>query len=76
MWHRGGQKKTYLLHLARYVQWGRGRIDFEKRRVFRERKSNFSLDFPVFEQLGFRRAKKQSCSMLQGLCVGTDFGGF
>ena len=27
---------------------GEGRADFEKDRVFRERKSNFSLDFPVF----------------------------
>ena len=27
---------------------GEGRADFEKERVFRERKSNFSLDFPVF----------------------------
>ena len=27
---------------------GEGRADFEKERVFIERKSNFSLDFPVF----------------------------
>ena len=27
---------------------GEGIVDFEKERVFRERKSNFSLDFPVF----------------------------
>ena len=27
---------------------GEGRADFEKERIFRERKSNFSLDFPVF----------------------------
>ena len=27
---------------------GEERADFEKERVFRERKSNFSLDFPVF----------------------------
>ena len=27
---------------------GEGRVEFEKHRVFRERKSNFSLDFLVF----------------------------
>ena len=26
---------------------GEGRADFEKERVFRERKSNFSIDFPM-----------------------------
>ena len=27
---------------------GEGRADFDKERVFRERKSNFPLNFPVF----------------------------
>ena len=43
-----GQKKTSLLHFCWNPVVGEGRADFEKERVFRERKSNFSLDFPVF----------------------------
>ena len=49
-----GQKKTSLLH---FFYWnpvvGEGRANFEKERGFRERKSNFSLDFPVFGPLVF-----------------------
>ena len=43
-----GQKKTSLLHFCWNPELGEGRADFEKERVFRERKSNLSLDFPVF----------------------------
>ena len=32
--------------------------------------------FPGFRTFGSRRAKKQSCSTLQGLHVGTGFGEF
>ena len=32
--------------------------------------------FPGFRTVGSRRAKKQSCSTQQGLCVGTGFGEF
>ena len=32
--------------------------------------------FPGVRTVGSLRAKKQSCSMWQGLCVGTDFGEF
>ena len=32
---------------------GEGRTDFEKEGVFRERKSNFSLDFTVFKPSDF-----------------------
>ena len=42
----------------------------------RERKSNFFLDFLMFGPFGSRQVKKQSCSMLQGLRVGTDFDEF
>ena len=31
---------------------------------------------PGFQTVGSRRAKKQSCSTRQGLCVGTNFGEF
>ena len=38
---------------------GEGRADFEKEKVFRERKSNFSLDFPVFEPSVFVRPRSK-----------------
>ena len=46
------QKKKDIssLFFAGIRQWERGEHILKKERVFRERKSIFSLDFPVFEQ--------------------------
>ena len=48
----------------------------EKGRYFRERDSTFSLKFSGDRTVGSRRDKRQSCSKLQGLCVGTGFEEF
>ena len=48
----------------------------EKGRDLRERGSTFSLKFSDDQTVGSRRAKRQSCSTLQGLCVGTGFEEF
>ena len=47
----------------------------EKGRDFRERErgSTFSLKFSGDRTIGSRRVKRQSCSTLKGLCVGTSF---
>ena len=54
---------------------GGGEQILKKERVFRERKFNFSR-FPGVRTVDSRRTKKQSCSTLQGLRVGTGFVGF
>ena len=48
----------------------------EKGRNFRERGSTFSLKIFDDRTVGSRQAKRQSCSTLQGLRVGTGFEEF
>ena len=47
-----------------------------KVRVFRERKSNFSLDFLVFGPSVFGEARSKVALRGKGLCVGTSFWEF
>ena len=44
--------------------------------VFRERKCNFSLDFPAFGPSVLVGPRKKSCSTREGLRLGTGFGEF
>ena len=50
MWQRGEQKELSSPFLELKPEVVRGESRFLKWRVFRERKCNFSLDFPVFGQ--------------------------
>ena len=49
VWQRGGTKGDFSSpFLASTCSRGEGRTDLKKWRISRERKCNFSLDFPAF----------------------------
>ena len=71
---------SHLTNLTQPLEWGEKRGKNrerkgkgEKGRDFRERRSTFSLKFSDDRTVESLRAKRQSCSPLQDLRVGTGF---
>ena len=66
------RKDKFSLLFAGIPQWESGE-HILKKSGFLEKESQLLSRFPGVQTVGFRRAKKQSCSMQEGLRVGTSF---